>query len=260
MQSTHTKIRAARPTLSRLRVAIVLMVATLGVTTLTGMAPAYAMPGGRVVANPSVIIRADASTSSAALGSVPYGVVVGIQCTRRGSTVSGNWGPTNLWNRVSYNGRTGFVTDGWLYTGKNGPVAPDCGSTAPAPTPPAPAARRGQTIGYNTGVRGQCTWYVYERARQAIGVYPLIMGNAKDMANNAAARGWTVSTTPRSQTMLVRQPGNVRSNRTYGHVMWVEQVLSSTRVRVADMNVAGVGVITRADVTLVASDRFIYIN
>lgn len=119
---------------------------------------------------------------------------------------------------------------------------------------------RGQTTNRNTGAAGNCTWWVYERAREAIGVYPLIMGNAKDMPANARARGWTVTSTPRSRSMVVRQPGQPGAHPTYGHVMWVKQV-SGNRVLISDMNYDGRGGV-RDDVwlTLVPSDQFILID
>jgi Tol biopolymer transport system component len=41
--------------------------------------------------------------------------------------VGGNWGPTNLWDRLASGG---YVSDGLVYTGSNGQVAPTCTPTA----------------------------------------------------------------------------------------------------------------------------------
>jgi hypothetical protein len=55
------------------------------------------------------------------------GTPAGIVCTTHGDTVRGNWGPTGLWDRVSYGGQTvGWISDGLLYTGTNAAVAPAC--------------------------------------------------------------------------------------------------------------------------------------
>lgn len=62
----------------------------------------------------------------ASIGTVPEGATVSIQCTTRGETVSGPFGPTNLWDYVVYNGRAGYVSDGYVNTGTNDPVAPSC--------------------------------------------------------------------------------------------------------------------------------------
>jgi hypothetical protein len=63
---------------------------------------------------------------TASIGTVPEGATVSIQCTTRGETVSGPSGPTDLWDYVVYNGQAGYVSDGYLDTGTNEPVAPSC--------------------------------------------------------------------------------------------------------------------------------------
>ena len=108
--------------------ALVFLVGLASLSAISG--EAYAAPTGKVIANPSVVLRSGPSTSHAAQGTIPYGAQVEIHCTSRGSWVTGEYGATNLWNKVSYGGRTGFVTDAFLYTGTNSAVAPDCG-TAP---------------------------------------------------------------------------------------------------------------------------------
>jgi LasA protease len=60
------------------------------------------------------------------VGSVPEGATVNIQCTTRGETVLGPFGPTDLWDFVLYNGQAGYVSDGYVNTGTNDPVAPSC--------------------------------------------------------------------------------------------------------------------------------------
>jgi hypothetical protein len=63
---------------------------------------------------------------TAVIGTVPEGATVSIQCSTRGETVSGPFGPTNLWDYVVYNGQAGYVSDGYVNTGTNDPVAPSC--------------------------------------------------------------------------------------------------------------------------------------
>lgn len=120
---------------------------------------------------------------------------------------------------------------------------------------------RGQTTASNTGAAGNCTWWVYERAKEAIGVYPLIRGDAKDMGNNAKARGWTVTATPRIRAIMVRQPGvgGLRADGV-GHLMWVKQV-SGNRVLISDMNWSGLySVRDNVWIDIANSDRFILID
>ncbi|ASU83442.1 hypothetical protein CDO52_12200 [Nocardiopsis gilva YIM 90087] len=54
---------------------------------------------------------------------VADGALVRIECTARGGDVDGVWGTTDLWNRLD----TGnWISDGFVYTGTNDPVAPAC--------------------------------------------------------------------------------------------------------------------------------------
>lgn len=117
---------------------------------------------------------------------------------------------------------------------------------------------RGRTRTSNGGYAGNCTWWVYERARDAIGVYPDIGGNAWQMALNAPGKGWTVTSQSRAQSILAMPPGSGASS--VGHVMWVKQV-DGNRVLISDMNYDNRGGI-RDNVwyTPKSTDRFILIN
>lgn len=83
------------------------------------------LPSGTVNAggNSSVNVRSGPSLSSGVIGTLANGTVVQISCTTRGDTVQGVWGPTDLWDRLSTGG---WVSDGFLDTGSNEPVAPAC--------------------------------------------------------------------------------------------------------------------------------------
>jgi uncharacterized protein YraI len=67
-------------------------------------------------------IRAGASTGAAAMGSVADGAFVTIRCQRRGSTVSGTYGSSSLWDQIG----GGFIADAYVATGSDGQVAPTC--------------------------------------------------------------------------------------------------------------------------------------
>lgn len=73
-------------------------------------------------AGAALTIRASASTSSAAVGSVANGAWITITCQKNGSTVTGTYGTSKLWDRIS----GGFVSDAYVYTGSDGRVAPTC--------------------------------------------------------------------------------------------------------------------------------------
>ncbi len=67
-------------------------------------------------------IRAGASTSTSALGSVVDGATVRIRCQVRGQAVSGTYGSSTLWDQIG----TGYVSDAYISTGSDGQVAPTC--------------------------------------------------------------------------------------------------------------------------------------
>ncbi|MEU5692729.1 peptidoglycan DD-metalloendopeptidase family protein [Actinosynnema sp. NPDC020468] len=70
----------------------------------------------------SVTVRSGPGTSYAAVGSVADGATVTISCQAKGSTVTGKYGTTDLWDRIG----PGYVSDAYVYTGSDGRVAPDC--------------------------------------------------------------------------------------------------------------------------------------
>jgi hypothetical protein len=78
---------------------------------------------GRVnTAGAPLTIRASASTSAAAIGSLADGAFITIRCQKRGQSVSGTYGTSTLWDRTG----GGFVADAFVSTGSDGQVAPTC--------------------------------------------------------------------------------------------------------------------------------------
>lgn len=67
-------------------------------------------------------VRANASKSAAIVGSIPDGAYITIACQKTGSTMTGTYGTTSLWDKT--NG--GFVSDAYVATGSDGRVAPNC--------------------------------------------------------------------------------------------------------------------------------------
>lgn len=63
--------------------------------------------------------RSGPGTGYPIVGSVGDGATVTISCSRNGTSHTGRWGTTALWNRLS-DGT--WVSDAFLYTGLNGPV------------------------------------------------------------------------------------------------------------------------------------------
>ncbi|SEJ51988.1 CHAP domain-containing protein [Demequina mangrovi] len=84
---------------------------------------------------------------------------------------------------------------------------------------PAPA---GPKTSSNWGYAGYCTWGAYSRWKSYTGYYPAIGGDARQMDDNAKAKGLYVSTVPHANSMVVFNTG------TFGHVGWVTKVYFSS--------------------------------
>ena len=83
----------------------------------------------------------------------------------------------------------------------------------------------------NTYPVGQCTWAVKSLAPWI----PNWLGNAGGWAVNARAKGFRVGTTPRVGSIVIwPHDGNG-----YGHVAYVTDVSSNTRIQVKESNYAG---------------------
>jgi len=67
-------------------------------------------------------VRANPSTSAAAVGSRADGAYITITCQKRGSSVTGTYGTSTLWDYIG----GGYVADAYVATGSDGQVAPTC--------------------------------------------------------------------------------------------------------------------------------------
>jgi uncharacterized protein YraI len=78
---------------------------------------------GRVnTSGPSLTVRTGPGTGYAAVGSVADGTYVTITCQKHGTTVSGTYGTSSLWDRIG----AGYIADAYVSTGSDGQVAPTC--------------------------------------------------------------------------------------------------------------------------------------
>jgi hypothetical protein len=78
---------------------------------------------GRVnTAGADLTVRAGTSSTTAAVGSVHDGATVTITCQKHGQTVSGTYGSSSLWDKIS----GGYIADAYVSTGSDGQVAPTC--------------------------------------------------------------------------------------------------------------------------------------
>ena len=113
-------------TLTR-RAATALVAGIVSVVPVVGVAsPAFAAGTGKVLASPCLNPRTGPSSAYGIIGCVPVNTSISIDCTVTGAAVSGPYGTTTLWDHTAYAGKSGYVSDAWVYTGTANPVAPTC--------------------------------------------------------------------------------------------------------------------------------------
>lgn len=83
---------------------------------------------------------------------------------------------------------------------------------------------------------GQCTWFVYNRAKELGISFDPYMGNGGDWQNKA---GYTTTHTPTEHAAVSFSPGQADADGTYGHVAFVEQVKSDGTVLISESNASG---------------------
>lgn len=67
-------------------------------------------------------VRSSPNVNAAEVGSLADGAVVSIKCQKEGSSVTGTYGTSKIWDFVG----TGYVADAFVHTGSDGRVAPNC--------------------------------------------------------------------------------------------------------------------------------------
>ena len=70
-------------------------------------------------------VRSAPNTNSSVVGSVANGSQVDLFCYRRGQKVTGTYGTSDIWNKISKNSNQ-FVADVYVYTGSDNPIVPAC--------------------------------------------------------------------------------------------------------------------------------------
>lgn len=98
--------------------------ATVLVASVAGAASALAATGTVNTAGAPLTVRASASSSATAVGSVADGASITISCQTHGSSVSGTYGTSDVWDYVP--AKNGYVADAYVYTGSDGTIAPAC--------------------------------------------------------------------------------------------------------------------------------------
>jgi cell wall-associated NlpC family hydrolase len=129
--------------------------AFVAVPLVTGLAANAASATGTVNTTgnpgPALTVRAQPTAASAAVGRRSDGATITIVCQTYGQQVTGTYGTTTIWDKVTSGG---YVSDAYIKTGSDGLVAPLCTGTTP-PTQPGQSARVKATIAAAKAMTGR---------------------------------------------------------------------------------------------------------
>lgn len=231
MEARHPAEAGAvlRPARTR-RLALVL---GLVVLVATALALAFASPAratnGTITGTGSCLNeRTGPGTGYSVITCIADSTVVGIACQTTGDTVNGNWGATNVWDYIDYGNRGGYVTDGYVYTGSNGFVAPGCHGNQPVVGNDYPYSCIDCVDPWNFYTR-ECTSFVAWRMNHQYGInfYNTMgggrWGNAGNWDDNGRALGYTVDHVPTPGSIAEFDP-YVGGAGSVGHVALVASV------------------------------------
>src|SRR6516162_5421580 len=119
--------------------------------------------------------RSGPGTNYPVVGSVPDGTTVTIVCQTTGTTETGDWGATDLWDCLDDNT---YVSDAFVYTGTNDMIAPPCNGT---PQQPGGTIQQrldkfvsdweGNFLNYDDSVLDQCFSVAQAWAKEYLGLH-----------------------------------------------------------------------------------------
>jgi len=118
--------RSTMPLLRRLALLMPLIAVLLA--GISAFSVAEATASGTVNTNGTPLnVRATPSTSGTIVGTLADGASISIDCQTYGSTVTGTYGTSDIWDHVP--AKSGYVSDTYVYTGSDTLVAPLCSGT-----------------------------------------------------------------------------------------------------------------------------------
>lgn len=103
---------------------------------------------------------------------------------------------------------------------------------------------------------GQCTWFVFNRAKEFGINFDPYMGNGADWKSKP---GYTVTNIPTKHSAISFSPGESISDPTYGHVAFVEEVKADGSVLISESNIEGLGVINYRILDAASAKTFTYV-
>ena len=211
----------------------------LGLSVVAGGAAiADAATGTIRTSAASLTVRSGPGTGYQAVTTIAKGTKVDISCQTYGTTVKGTYGTSNIWDKI---GTGRYVSDAYVYTGRDGFVAPKCGGTRPRPRParsrtttptaaPPPASTRGTSTRASAppSPPGGCATTSGSPSptptRASTGATP--------------STGTTPPAPPASRSTSPPRVGDiaVRNSGTWGHVAYVAKVNSDGSFMVEEYN------------------------
>ncbi len=222
--------------LQRIATAVCATVLVLGGTATPSPAVAATAPYVDTVTGGPITVRvAPFSSKTTAVGQIADNTSVTIKCQVRGQTVTGKFGTSSLWNKLS-SPKVGYVSDTNVYTGHSGQYLTTCPSDITNDYP-YPSSSWNDPDPWNFYKR-ECVSFAAYRIRTRLGLsfhnyYKNVhWGNANNWDNAARAVGITVNQTP-TIGAIAQWEG------TKGHVAWVSRVNSDGSIRVEEYNKGG---------------------
>ncbi len=103
---------------------------------------------------------------------------------------------------------------------------------------------------------GQCTWYVYNRAKELGYQFDPFMGNGADWKHKA---GYKLSTTPKVGYAISFAPGQAGADGVYGHVSIVEDVRKDGSILISESNGIGLGKVSYRTFTAQQAEQLTYV-
>lgn len=213
-----------------------LAIAAVLVTTAsaTGAQAAQAQNGYHInTAGANLTVRSGPGTGYSATGSIADGHPVDISCQAYGSTVSGTYGTSNVWDKI---GAGRYVADSYVYTGHDGKFLSTCATSSGTLKDEYPYKGQTSRLDRWNFIKVQCTafvaWRINERLHIGFNNYYRgpHWGNASNWDNAARSLNIPVNHTPSVGAVVQWNSG------TYGHVAWVTRVNSGGTVTIEEYN------------------------
>ncbi|MEV5750242.1 CHAP domain-containing protein [Actinoallomurus sp. NPDC052308] len=199
---------------------------------MLGVSSASAATGTVNTSGVALTVRSGAGTGYTAVGSVADGAGVTISCQTRGTTVTGTYGTSSIWDKIT--SPAGYVADSYIYTGSDGTVAPPCVQTVTDDYPykSDSSSEADPWLFY----KRECVSFAAWRVRQRLGVdftnsyRGVHWGNANNWDDAALSAGVRVDHTAKVGAVAQWNTGS------YGHVAYVARVNSDGTILVEEYN------------------------